>query len=315
MFDKPIAGYENEKFFFSLLTAFGSAGTGGFGFLSGSMEMMNPFSQYVIAIFLILFGINFALYYLLLIGKIKQVLKSSELKLYIALVVGSVATVFVSLVSRFQAFGQTYTVEEAFRHSLFQVASIITTTGFSTTDFGVWPMAATVVLILIMFVGAMAGSTGGGMKVSRLAIAAKGIYINLRKLINPRYVPKAKLEGKPLEEKTINNVFSFITVYFFILFGAVFLLSFDPINGSTVNIVSDAYREGYSVTHGFLSNFSASLACISNIGPGLEAVGPYSNYAGYSIFSKILLSLLMIIGRLEILPVFVLFSPRTWRRS
>ena len=315
MFDKPIAGYEGEKFFFSLLTAFGCAGTGGFGFLSGSMELMNPFSQYVIAIFLILFGINFALYYLLLIGKIKQIFKSSEFKLYIALVVGAVTIVFVSLVTRFQYFPQVYTTEETFRHSLFQVASIMTTTGFSTTDFGVWPMAATVVLMMIMFVGGMAGSTAGGMKVSRIAIAAKGTYINLRKLINPRYVPKAKLEGKPLEEKTINSVFSFITVYFFILFSAVFLLSFDPINGSAVNIVSDAYREGYNVTHGFLSNFSASLACISNIGPGLEAVGPYSSYAGYSIFSKIILSLLMIIGRLEILPVFVLFSPRTWKRS
>ena len=315
MFDKPIVGYENEKFFFSLLTAFGSAGTGGFGFLPGSMEMMNPFSQYVIAIFLILFGINFALYYLLLIGKIRQVFKSSELRLYIALVVSAVGIIFVSLVTKFQAFPQTYTVEETFRHSLFQVASIITTTGFSTTDFALWPMAVIVVIVVIMLVGAMAGSTAGGMKVSRLAIAAKGIYINVRTLINPRYVPKAKLEDKPLEEKTINNVFSFITLYFFILFGVVFLLSFDPINGSTVNIVSDAYREGYSITHGFLSNFSASLACISNIGPGLEAVGPYSNYAGYSIFSKLLLSILMIIGRLEILPVFVLFNPRTWRKS
>lgn len=315
MCDQPIAGYENEKFFFSLLTAFGSAGTGGFGFLAGSMELMNPFSQYVIAIFLILFGVNFALYYLLLIGKIKQVFKSSELKLYIALVVGAVAIIFVSLVTRFQAFPQIYTTEEAFRHSLFQVASIITTTGFSTTDFALWPMAAIAVLVVLMIVGAMAGSTAGGMKVSRLAIASKGIYINLRKLINPRYVPKTKLEGKPLEEKTINNVFSFITLYFFILFGVVFLLSFDPINGSTLTVVSDAYREGYEVTHGFFSNFAASLACISNIGPGLEAVGPYSSYAEYSVLSKILLSFLMLIGRLEILPVFVLFNPRTWKRS
>jgi trk system potassium uptake protein TrkH len=315
MLDKPIAGYEGDQFFFSLLAAFGCAGTGGFGFIPGSMEMMNPFSQYVIAIFLILFGINFALYYLLLIGKIKQIFKGSEFKLYIALVVGAVSIIFVSLLTRFQAFPQIYTAEEAFRHSLFQVASIITTTGFSTTDFALWPMAAIAVLIILMVVGAMAGSTAGGMKVSRLAIAAKGMYINLRKLINPRYVPKAKLEGKPLEEKTINNVFSYITVYFFILFGAVFLLSFDPINGSTLTVVSDAYREGYEVTHGFFSNFSASLACISNIGPGLEAVGPYSSYAEYSVLSKILLSFLMLIGRLEILPVFVLFNPRTWKRS
>ena len=315
MLDKPIAGYEDEKFFFSLLTSFGTAGTGGFGFLPGSMEMMNPFSQYVIAIFLILFGVNFTLYYLLLIGKIRQVLKSSELKLYLGLVFSAVGIIFVSLVTRFQYYPQSYTVEEAFRHSLFQVASIITTAGFSTTDFAVWPMAAIAVIVVLMIFGSMAGSTAGGMKLSRLAIAAKGTYINLRKLINPRYVPKAKFEDKPLEEKTINNVFSFISLYFFILMGTVLLLSFDPVNGNTITVVSDAYREGYTVTHGFFSNFASALSCISNIGPGLEATGPYSSFAEYSIFSKILLSFLMLVGRLEILPVFVLFNPRTWKRS
>lgn len=315
MFDKPIAGYEDEKFFFSLLTAFGSAGTGGFGFLPGSMELMNPFSQYVIATFLVLFGMNFALYYLILLGKIKQVFKSSELRVYLIIVVSAISVIFVSLVTRFQSFPQQYTSEEAFRHSYFQVASILTTTGFSTTDFGVWPMAAIAVLVIIMVIGGMAGSTAGGVKVSRIAISAKGIYVSVRKLINPRYVPKVKFEEKPLEEKTINGVFNFITLYFFILLGTVFLLSFDPINGQAVTIVSDAYPQGYTVTHGFVSNFSASLACLSNIGPGLEAVGPYSNFAGYSLFSKALLSLVMIIGRLEILPVFVLFTPRTWKRS
>ena len=314
MFDQPIVGYENEKFFFSLLTAFGSAGTGGFGFLPGSMEMMNPFSQYVISIFLLLFGVNFALYYLILIGKVRQVLKSSELKLYFAMVVGAVGIIFVSLMTKFQQFPQIYTTEEAFRHSLFQVASIITTTGFSTTDFALWPTIAIAVLMVIMIVGAMAGSTAGGIKVSRLEISAKGLYVNLRKLINPRYVPKSKLEGKMLEEKTINGVLGFMTFYFFILVGAIFLLSFDPINGTQIVVSSDAYREGYTVTHGFFTNISASLACISNIGPGFEAVGPYSSFAGYSLFSKVVLSLVMLIGRLEIFPVFVLFSPRTWKK-
>ena len=315
MFDKPIAGYENEQFFFSLLTAFGCAGTGGFGFLPGSMELMNPFSQYVIATFLILFGINFALYYLLLLGKVKQVFKSSELRAYLIIVVSAVAIIFISLVTRFQYFPQTYTTEESFRHSYFQVASIITTAGYSSTDFGVWPMAACTVLVMTMVIGGMAGSTAGGMKVSRIVMAAKGAYVNVRKLINPRYVPKVKFEEKPLEEKTINGVFSYITLYFFVLLGVVFLLSFDPINGTTVAVVSDAYPEGYSVTHGFFSNFSASLSCLSNIGPGFEAVGPYASFAMYSPFSKILLSFVMIIGRLEILPVFVLFTPRTWKRS
>ena len=315
MFDKPIAGYENEKFFFSLLTAFGTAGTGGFGFIPGSMELMNPFSQYVIATFLVLFGVNFALYYLLLLGKIKQVFKSSEFRAYMLIVISAIAIIFVSLYTRFQNFAQVYTAEEAFRHSYFQVASILTTTGFSTTDFGVWPMAAVSVLVIIMVIGGMAGSTAGGMKVSRVAIATKGVYVSVRKLINPRYVPKVKFEDKPLEEKTINGVFSYITLYFFILIGTIFLLSFDPVNGGTVTIVSDAYPQGYTVTHGFFSNFSASLACISNIGPGFEAVGPYASYAGYSAFSKVLLSFVMLIGRLEILPVFVLFTPRTWKRS
>ena len=315
MLDAPVEGYESDKFFFSLLTAFGTAGTGGFGFLPGSMELMNPFSQYVIAIFMLLFGVNFSLYYLLLIGKIKQIFKSSEFRLYGLLVVSSIAIIFISLVARFQAFPQVYTMEEAFRHSLFQVASIITTTGFSTTDFGTWPTIAIAVLAIIMLIGAMAGSTSGGIKVSRIGISAKGIYVNFRKLINPRYVPKVKYEDKPLEEKMISSVFSFITLYFFIILCSAFLLSFDPINGTMVAISSDAYSDGYSVIHDFSTNLSASLSCISNIGPGFGAVGPYSSFAGYSVFSKILLSFVMIIGRLEILPVFVLFNPRTWKKT
>ncbi|MBE6685424.1 MAG: TrkH family potassium uptake protein, partial [Ruminococcaceae bacterium] len=152
----------------------------------------------------------------------------------------------------------------------------------------------------------------GGVKISRIVISVKGVYINVRKLINPRYVPKAKFEGKPLEEKTINDVFAFVTMYFFILVAAVFLLSFDPINGEVVTIVSDAGT--YTVKHGFFSNFSSALACISNIGPAFEAVGPYASYAGYSVFSKIVLTFTMMIGRLEILPVLILFSPKTWKR-
>ena len=312
MLDKPIAGYESEQFFFSLLATFGCAGTGGFGFIPGSMELVNPFSQYVMAVFLILFGVNFSLYYLLLIGKIRQVWRSEEFKSYFLILGAAVAFVFISLVGRSEAFPQTYTTEEAFRHSLFQVASLITTTGYSTTDFGVWPMLAQTTLVVIMFTGAMAGSTAGGMKMSRIVIALKGAYINIRKLINPHYVPKAKFEGKPLEEKTINDVFSFVTMYLFILVAATFLLSFDAINGQTVTIVSDAGE--YVVKHGFFSNFSSALACISNIGPAFEAVGPYASYVGYSAFSKIVLILTMMIGRLEILPVLILFSPRTWKR-
>lgn len=313
MLDKPIPGYENEKLFFSLLTTFGCAGTGGFGFIPGSMELFHPFSQYVISIFLILFGCNFALYYLILIGRLRDVLRSEEFKSYFIILGSAVALVFISLVWRFESFPQTYTTEEAFRHSLFQVASLITTAGYTTTDFDVWPMLAKTALFVVMFIGAMAGSTSGGIKVSRIVIAVKGAYINVRKLINPRYVPKAKFEGKSLEERTIGDVFAFITMYFFILIVVVLLLAFDPINGELVTVVSDASE--YTVKHGLFSNFSAALTCISNVGPAFEAVGPYCSFAGYSAFSKIVLMLTMLLGRLEILPVLILFSPKTWKRT
>ena len=312
MLDKPVPGYENEKFFFSLLTAFGCAGTGGFGFIPGSMELFHPFSQYVISIFLLLFGINFSLYYLLLIGKVRDILRSEEFKSYFLIIVLAVGFVFLSLVGRFEAFPQTYTTEEAFRHSLFQVASLLTTAGFTTTDYDVWPMLGRMTLMMVMFIGGMAGSTAGGIKVSRIIMALKGAYINIRKLINPRYVPKAKFEGKTLEANTINDVFAFLTLYFFILIGVTFLLAFDPVNGQTVAIASDAGV--HEVKHGFFSNFSATLACISNVGPAFEAVGPYSSYAGYCNISKVLLTLTMLLGRLEILPVLILFNKRTWKK-
>ena len=158
----------------------------------------------------------------------------------------------------------------------------------------------------------MAGSTAGGIKVSRIVIALKGAYINVRKLISPRYVPKATFEGKILDTKTINDVFAFITLYFFLFLLALFLLAFDPVCGQTVTMVSDAGT--YTVEHGFFSNFSAVLTCISNVGPAFEAVGPYSSFAGYSQFSKVVLTLTMLFGRLEILPVLILFSRRTWTK-
>ena len=312
MLDKPIPGYENEQLFFSLLATFGCAGTGGFGFIPGSMELFHPFSQYVMSIFLILFGCNFSLYYLILIGKIKDVLRSEEFRSYFLIIGVAVGFIFLSLVGKLEAFPQTYTIEESFRHALFQVASLMTTAGYTTSDYDVWPQLAKTTLVVVMFIGAMAGSTAGGIKVSRIVMAIKGSYINIRKLINPRYVPRAAFEGKTLEEKTINDVFAFITLYFFLFVMAIFLLSFDPVNGQTIMIVSDAGT--YDVTHGFFSNFSAALTCISNVGPAFEAVGPYSSFAGYNYFSTIVLTFTMLLGRLEILPVLILFSPRTWKK-
>lgn len=302
--------YRGDKFFHALLTSFGCAGTGGFGFIPGSMEYFTPFAQYVSSIFLILFGCNFALYYLILIGKAKDIFRSEEFKSYIFIIVASVSLVFISLLDKLDIFG--YSVEEAFRHSLLQVASLMTTAGFSSTDFNLWPNLAIVTLVIIMIFGAMAGSTAGGVKISRIVIAIKGAYVNIRKLINPRYVPKTKIEGKTLDEKTTNDVFSFITLYFFILMLVTLILSFDPINGQEVKIVSDMGE--YTVKHGFFSNFSASLTCISNVGPAFEAVGPYASFAGYNWFSTLILTFTMLIGRLEILPVFILFAPRTWKK-
>lgn len=311
LFGKPVAGYENDHFFNCLLTAFGSAGTGGFGFIPNSMELFSPYTQYVVSVFLLIFGVNFSLYYLILLGRVIDVFKSEEIKTYFSIVISAVALVFVSLYSRLSALG--YTVEEAFRHSLFQVSSIITTTGYTTTDYDVWPVLAKTVLIILMLTGAMAGSTGGGIKVSRIVIAIKGTYVNIRKLINPRYVPKMKFEGKSLDEKTKTDVFAFISLYAFTFFVSVLILSFDPVNGSSFVINSDL--GSYSVTHNLVTNFTASLSCISNIGPGMEAVGPYSNFLHYSDLSKITLILTMLIGRLEILPVLILFTPRTWKKT
>lgn len=312
MLGDPIPGYESEHFFFNLLTTFGSAGTGGFGFVPGSMELFSPYAQYVIAIFLLLFGCNFGLYYLILIGKIRDVLRSEELRTYAIMATGAVVLIFVTLISGMGSCPQEYTTEEAFRHSLFQVASIMTTTGYSTTDFNVWPMLARTVILVMMFTGAMAGSTAGGIKLSRIVIAVKGMYINVRKLINPRYVPKVKFEGKTLEEETSTGVYSFITMYFFLLIVALLLLSLDPVNGTAVTIISDAGE--YTVTHDFTTNFTAAVSCLSNIGPGFEAVGAYGSFAGYSDFSTLILTLTMLIGRLEILPVLILFSPKTWKK-
>ena len=303
--------YSKDRVFYSLITSVGAAGTGGFSFVPGSIELFSVFSQYTISIFLILFGCNFALYYLILLGKIKEVFRSEEFRTYLFILILGVGAIFTILLTKLQG---VYTTEGAFRHSLFQVASIITTTGYTTTDFNMWPEVAKVILVILMFTGAMAGSTAGGIKLSRIVMAIKGSYVNVRKLINPRYVPKTKFEGKILEEKTTNDVFAFITMYLFALILATLLLSLDPINGTAVTITPQAGAAPYTVTHGFFSNFSASLSCLSNIGPGFESVGAYGSFYGYSDFSTLLLTFMMLLGRLEILPVLILFNRRAWKR-
>ena len=292
LFEATGRDFSGNKFFYALLTSFGTAGTGGFGFIPNSMEFMTPFAQYTISIFLIFFACNFGLYYLILIGKIKEIFKSEEFITYLILLVSSVGLICFNICTKVG-----YGFEEGFRHSLFQVASIVSTCGYSTVDFNLWPSVSKMVLVILMFTGGMAGSTAGGIKLSRIVIAIKGIYVNIRKLINPRYVPKTKFEGKILEEKTTTDVFSFISLYSFVLILVTFILSFDP--------------KGYD----FTTNFTATLSCLSNIGPGIgEVVGPYGNFAGFGWFSKIILIFTMLIGRLEILPVLILFTPRTWKK-
>jgi trk system potassium uptake protein TrkH len=166
-----------------------------------------------------------------------------------------------------------------------------------------------------MFTGAMAGSTAGGLKISRVVIAVKGLYVSVRKLINPRYVSKVKIEGKSLEDKTISDVFAFVTLYLFSAIVVLLILSFDPVNGTTATIFSDLANHGHLISHGLMTNISAVLSCISNIGPGFEAVGPYASFAAFSPFSKLALTFTMLLGRLEILPILILFNPRTWKKS
>lgn len=312
VFDKPIPGYESDHIYLSIVTALGCAGTGGFGVIPGSLELFNPYSQYVVAISLIFFGINFSLYYLALIGKGKDIFRSEELKAYLTIVVVAIGLCMWSLMFRVDSYPQSYTKEEVFRYSLFHVASLISTAGYSISDYNLWPLLARTTLLFVMFTGGMAGSTAGGLKVSRIVIAIKGIYINIRKLINPRYVSKAKFEDKSLDNKVINDVFAFITLYVLIFISVVIVLAFDPASGKTIEVASNIGT--CYITHDFLTNFSAALACLNNIGPGFEAIGAYSSYAHYSEFSKVVLTLAMMVGRLEILPVLILFSKRTWSK-
>lgn len=310
LFSKPVViegvAKESDHLFYCLLASFGSAGTGGFGFIPNSIEYFSPYAQYVIATFLILFGINFSLYFLLLIGKFKTVLKSDELKAYFGIITGAVIIIFVSLIFDKGVALSNVNYEKSFRDAYFQVASIITSTGYTTTNYETWPVVAKTVIILLMLCGAMAGSTGGGIKVSRIVLAFKGVKRNILHLINPRMVTKTKFEGKLVDDETINDVFSFITLYFVIAFLTILVLSFDNSPGVTI--------DGTVYELDFMTHFSATISCLSNIGPAFGAAGPYASFDCYNHFSKVVLTFAMLIGRLEILPVLILFSPKTWKK-
>ena len=274
--------------FESVCHAFGTAGTGGFGVKNDSYARYSPYLQNVTTVFMLLFGINFSCYYLLLLKQFKSVFKDEELRTYLLLVLGSI--VLISLNIR-EIYGS---LEETVRHAAFQVASIVTTTGYATTDFDLWPSFSKTILLCLMVVGACAGSTGGGLKVGRLMLLLKGLRRNIRQMLNPRKVELVRNNGTVVDQKVLDNTNAYLAAYVLIVFGVFAVISLDGFSTGT--------------------NFSAVLACFNNIGPGLEAVGPTCNFSAYSNLSKLVLSWAMLAGRLEIFPMLVLFSRDTWKR-
>ena len=270
-------------------TAFGTAGTGGFGIKNDSIAGYSPYLQNVTTVFMALFGINFSCYYLLLIGNFRSVFNDEELRMYLGILVGATLLIAWNLRGFYPTLGET------FRHAAFQVSSIMTTTGFATTDFGRWPAFSQSILLLLMVIGACAGSTGGGLKCARALLLFKGLKRNIHQVLHHRRVQAIRINDQVVEEKVLDNANAYLSAYVIILFLSFLVISLD----------------GYSIG----TNFSAVLACFNNIGPGLEAVGPTCNFGGYSALSKLVLILDMLAGRLEIFPILVLFSHSTWKRT
>lgn len=276
-----------ESFFGSLLISFGTAGTGGFSILNSGFAEYSPYIQYVVTIFMILFGVNFNVYYFILIKKIKDAFCYEELRYYILIIGTAIAAITYNIRDLFP------TLEAAFRHASFQVGSIITTTGFASTDFNQWPEFSKTILILLMFIGACAGSTGGGIKVSRLILMLKTVKKELLFYVHPRNIRKIKLNGRVVEHEVQRSV----NIYF-ITYCLLLVLS-------TAAIALDNFD--------FITNFTAVVATLNNIGPGLELVGPTGNFGMFSVFSKFVLMFDMLAGRLELFPMLVLLSPYTWK--
>ena len=275
--------------FDAVCTSFGTAGTGGFGIKNDSIASYSPYLQNVTTVFMLLFGVNFSCYYLLTQRQIKNVLKDEELRLYVLIVLGSVGLIVWNL-------GDFYsTLEQTVRHAAFQVSSIITTTGFATTDFDLWPSFSKTILLCLMVIGACAGSTGGGLKVARVLLLFKSLKRNIAQMLHPRKVQVIRNNGSVVSERIVANTNAYLCAYVVLMFGSFVLISLD----------------GYSVG----TNFSAVLSCLNNIGPGMELVGPTCNFSIFSAFSKLVLILDMLLGRLEIFPILVLFSLQTWKNA
>ncbi|MBE6704402.1 MAG: TrkH family potassium uptake protein [Ruminococcaceae bacterium] len=275
----------------SLIHAFGTAGTGGFSCNADSVLGYSPYIQWVITIFMILFGVNFYLYYYFLIKRSFTAFKSTEFVAYLGIVIASAAAICVNIVSKFDS------ISEAARHSSFAVASIISTTGFATVDYDLWPEFSKTILLILMFIGGCAGSTGGGLKVSRIVLLFKMIFSEIRHMLHPRAITAVRLDGKTVDKSTLHSVSTYFAL-FVVCYTAIF---------AALTLIEPSFD--------FLTNFSAVAACINNVGPGFNKVGPTGNFSIYNDFSTLILSLTMLLGRLEIFPLLLTFMPGTWKKQ
>ncbi len=272
--------------FEAITTTFGTAGTGGFGIKNDSIGSYSPYIQWVIGIFMMLFGVNFNIYFLLILRRFKQAFSGEELRTYLGIIAASTALIVLNIHTP----GGRW--HDEIRHAFFQVSSIITTTGYATTDFDLWPSFSKIILVIIMFIGASAGSTGGGIKVSRIIIMLKRAKQEILQYINPRRVTKIRLDGKILGGDVIKATSAFIITYVFIFAASILLISID----------------GHDTT----TCFTAVAATLNNIGPGLSGVGPTQNFGFFSDFSKLVLTFDMLVGRLELFPLLMVFNPHIW---
>jgi len=274
--------------FDSVTIAFGTAGTGGFAIKNDSIASYSAYAQWVITVFMLLFSVNFNIYFLLLLRQFRKVFRDEELRAFIIVVIAATAIITVNTLGYFVSVG------ENIRHAAFQVASIISTTGFCTVDFDQWPQISRSLLVFLMFIGACAGSTGGGSKVVRVVVLLRNARRAIYKAFHPRAVKMVYLDGEILEEDTVSAVSNYYLLYFLTLAVATLLITVD----------------GFSME----TNFTAVVACLNNVGPGMDGVGAVMNYSDFSWFSKIVLSIAMLIGRLEIYPILVLVVPQVWKK-